>query len=605
MALMADEGKLREAQEKGAGENSPNKTAPVGPVIEVSGQIDYNTMLESYNRTFKNLSEGHVVAGIVLKVTDSNAVIDVGFKSEGSIPLEEFRNEQGKIDLNPGDKVDVLLESAEDRYGHIVLSREKAERMKIWDTIEEAEREQTVITGRVIERIKGGLAVDVGIRAFLPGSQVDVRPTRNLDSWRGQEIRVRVIKVNRRRGNIVLSRKAVLEEEYFKQKEGTLRNLQEGAEVSGVVKNLTDYGAFVDLGGIDGLLHITDMSWGRVNHPSDIFRVGDQIRVLVLKFDRLEEKVSLGYKQLTEDPWLSAPQRYPVGARLKANVVSLADYGAFVELEKGIEGLIHVSEMTWKKRVHPSKLLTVGEEVEAVVLEIDAEGRRISLGTKQIEPNPWQLIEEKYAINTVVTGTVRNLTDFGAFVEVEEGVDGLVHISDLSWTKKVNHPSEILKKGEEVNVVVLNVDAANQRLSLGIKQLGPDRWEEFFSQHQIGDVVQGKIIRLIGFGAFVELSEGIEGLCHVSELDEKHIGSLEDAFTIGQELTFKVIKLNLLERKIGLSIRALKEQVNAKDETWSYAPEVGTASLGEIAREQLDELKQKAQVAEGNENEES
>ncbi len=605
MALMADEGKLREAQEKGGGENSPNKTAPVGPVIEVSGQIDYNTMLESYNRTFKNLSEGHVVAGIVLKVTDSNAVIDVGFKSEGSIPLEEFRNEQGKIDLNPGDKVDVLLESAEDRHGHIVLSREKAERMKIWDTIEEAGREQTVITGRVIERIKGGLAVDVGIRAFLPGSQVDVRPTRNLDSWRGQELRVRVIKVNRRRGNIVLSRKAVLEEEYFKQKEGTLRNLQEGAEVSGVVKNLTDYGAFVDLGGIDGLLHITDMSWGRVNHPSDIFRVGDQIRVLVLKFDRLEEKVSLGYKQLTEDPWLSAPRRYPVGARLKANVVSLADYGAFVELEKGIEGLIHVSEMTWKKRVHPSKLLTVGEEVEAVVLEIDAEGRRISLGTKQIEPNPWQLIEEKYAINTIVTGTVRNLTDFGAFVEVEEGVDGLVHISDLSWTKKVNHPSEILKKGEEVNVVVLNVDAANQRLSLGIKQLGPDRWEEFFSQHQIGDVVQGKIIRLIGFGAFVELSEGVEGLCHVSELDEKHVGSLEDAFTIGQELTFKVIKLNLLERKIGLSIRALREQVNAKDETWSYAPEVGTASLGEIAREQLDELKQKAQVAEGNENEES
>ena len=606
MALTADRDKVRDAQEEGEEKVLPEKAKPSGPVIEDFDQMDRDTMLEAYNHTFKNLSEGQVVAGTVLKVTASNVVIDVGFKSEGAIPLEEFRNEQGEIKLNPGDKVDVLLESAEDRHGHIVLSREKAERMKIWETIEQACREQTVTTGRVIERIKGGLAVDIGIRAFLPGSQVDMHPIRNLDSLRGQELRVRVIKVNRRRGNIVLSRKAVLEEEYFKQKEDTLRNLQEGAEVLGVVKNLTDYGAFVDLGGIDGLLHITDMSWGRVNHPSDLFHVGDQIQVRVLKFDRLEEKVSLGYKQLSEDPWLSAPKRYPVGARLKANVVSLTDYGAFVELEEGVEGLIHISEMTWNKRIkHPSKLLAVGEEVEAVVLEIDAEGRRISLGTKQTEPNPWHLIEEKYAINAIVAGTVRNLTDFGAFVEVEEGVDGLVHISDLSWTKKVKHPSEILKKGEQVNAVVLNVDAANQRLSLGIKQLGPDRWEEFFSQHQVGDVVQGEIVRLIGFGAFVELEEGVEGLCHVSELDEKRAENLESTFKIGQQLNFKIIKLNLLERKIGLSIRALKEQVDAKDEAWSYAPQVGTASLGEIAREQLDELKKKAEIAEGNENDES
>jgi small subunit ribosomal protein S1 len=575
------------------------------PSADDSSRSEYEALLEAYNYSFKNLEEGEVITGTVLKVTEANVVIDVGFKSEGLIPIEEFKNEQGQVQVKPGDKVDVLLESTEDRDGYVVLSREKAERMKIWDTIERAFQEQAVITGRVIERIKGGLAVDIGVRAFLPGSQVDLHPIRNLDSLRGEELRMRVIKVNKRRGNIVLSRKAVLEEEYYKQKEETLKNLEEGKVVPGIVKNITDYGAFIDLGGIDGLLHITDMSWGRVNHPSDLFEVGDRIDVKILKFDRLEEKVSLGYKQLSDDPWITAAHRYPRGAKVEAKVVSLTDYGAFVELEEGVEGLIHISEMTWNKRIkHPSKLLNVADVVEAVVLDLDSEGKRISLGMKQTEPNPWDLIEEKYAINSIVTGKVRNLTDFGAFIEVEEGVDGLVHVSDLSWTKKIKHPSELLKKGQEVSAVVLNVDAENQRLSLGIKQLEPDKWEEFFSKHQIGDTVHGKIVRLTSFGAFVELTEGIEGLCHVSELDEKRIENPEDHFQVGQDLDLKIIKMNLLERKIGLSVKAIRETTD-REPIWTYTPEVATTSIGEIAGEQLGELKKKAQRARGGANDES
>lgn len=568
------------------------------PVIEEAGEVDYGAMLEAYDSSLKEISEGEVVSGTVLKVLESHAVVDVGFKSEGHIPLAEFRNESGEVTLKPGDHVDVLLVSMESD-GSIILSREKAERMKLWDTIEKAYEEEAVLKGRVIERIKGGLAVDIGVRAFLPGSQVDMHPVRNLDSFRGEAIEVRVIKVNKRRGNIVLSRKAVLEEAYYRKREETLKTLEENKIVTGVIKNITDYGAFVDLGGIDGLLHITDMSWGRVNHPSDMFNVGDEIEVKVLKFDALEEKVSLGYKQLSGDPWLSAAETYPVGSRVKAKVVSLTDYGAFVELEEGIEGLIHISEMTWNKRLkHPSRMVDVGDEVEAEILDVDVDSRRISLGMKQTEENPWQQVEEKYAINSIITGIVRNLTDFGAFVEVEEGIEGLVHVSDLSWTKKIKHPSEVLQKGQEVQAVVLNVDAENQRLSLGIKQLEPDLWEEFFSQHQVGDVVRGKIVRLTNFGAFVEIQEGIEGLCHVSELDTKRVENPEDQFRVGQELDFKVIKLNLLERKIGLSLRALMEGGERPDE-WTYRPEVGTTSIGEIAGQQLGELKKKAERVKG------
>ena len=595
--MVLTKSKTGEAQSKGAG--FKNTLPPAVPVIESPDHIDSEALREAYQTSFKNITEGEVVTGTVLKVTDASVMIDVGFKSEGVVSIEEFRNDEGEVAVQPDDEVEVLLERTEDRDGRVVLSREKAERMKIWESIERAYQEQSIVKGRVINRIKGGLAVDIGVRAFLPGSQVDLHPVRNLDSLRGKELEMRVIKVNRRRANIVLSRKAVLEEAYFKKKEETLRNLEEGMILQGIVKNITDYGAFVDLGGIDGLLHITDMSWGRVNHPSDLCRVGAEIEVKILKFDRLAEKVSLGYKQLSEDPWLSAAERYPAGSRVKTKVVSLTDYGAFVELEQGIEGLIHVSEMTWNKRIkHPAKLLNVGGEVEAVVLDLDPRARRISLGMKQTGPNPWELIEEKYAINSIVSGMVRNLTDFGAFVEVEEGVDGLVHVSDLSWAKKGKHPSELLKKGQEVDAVVLNVDAENQRLSLGIKQLEPDKWEEFFSQHQIGDVVAGRIVRLTGFGAFVEIVEGVEGLCHVSELDEKRVEDPADQFEVDQEMDFKIIKLNLLERKIGLSLRALKEGAE-KEEAWTYTPEIATTSIGEIAGKQLGEFRRKAKTAKG------
>ncbi|MCZ6768593.1 MAG: 30S ribosomal protein S1 [Acidobacteria bacterium] len=603
--MSVEEKKVEEAQDAAEVEPRPQETVAKPPVIETPKDLNYEEMLEAYNESFKGIVEGAVVPGTVLKISESHVVVDVGFKSEGRIALSEFRDEEGNLEVKPGDKVDVLLERTEDRHGYVVVSRQKAERMKIWDALEKNYQDQSIITGRVIERVKGGLAVDVGVRAFLPGSQVDVQPTRNLDSWCGRELRMRVIKVNRRRGNIVLSRKAVLEEEHFKLKETTLKELEQGKVVSGIVKNITDYGAFVDLGGIDGLLHITDMSWGRVNHPADLFKVGDEIEVKILKFERLEEKVSLGYKQLTEDPWLTAMERYVKDARVKAKVVSLTDYGAFVELEEGIEGLIHISEMTWNRRIkHPSKLLSVGDEVESVVLDIDATARRISLGMKQTEPNPWDTIEEKYAINSIVTGQVRNLTDFGAFIEVEEGIEGLVHISDLSWTKKIQHPSEVVQKGDEVNAVVLNVDAENQRLSLGIKQLEPDKWEEFFSQHQIGDVVHGKIVRLTSFGVFVELSEGIEGLCHVSELADSHIDNPEDHFEVDQELDVKIIKLTLLERRIGLSVKALTDDAEG-EEGWAYKPEVATASIGDIAGDELGQLKTKVKEATEDGNDES
>lgn len=563
------------------------------PTIEIADDLDHDALVQAYDSSFKNLSEGEVIPGTVIEVTESHVLVDIGFKSEGLVPISEFRERGGVISVKAGDTVDVLMENSETLDGGVILSREKAERMKIWDSIERAYQEQTVIDGRVIERVKGGLSVDIGVRAFLPGSQVDMHPVRNLDSLRDQELQLRVIKVNKRRGNIVLSRKAVLEEEYFKRKEETLRSLEEGKVTPGVVKNITDYGAFVDLGGIDGLLHITDMSWGRVNHPSDLFKVGDKIDVKVLKFDRIDEKVSLGYKQLTTDPWYTVTQRYPRGSRVPSVVVSITDYGAFVELEESVEGLIHISEMTWNRRIkHPSKILSVGDQVQAVVLDVDAKARRISMGMKQTEPNPWDSVEERYAINSVVNGTVRNLTDFGAFVEVEEGIEGLVHISDLSWTKKIKHPSEVLKKGDEVTAVVLSVDGESQRLSLGIKQLGPDKWEDFFSRHQVGDRLQGKVVRLTSFGAFVELDEGVEGLCHISELSEERVDDPTSHVSVGQELDFEIIKLNLLERKIGLSLKALVERDHR--ETWSYRPEVGKTSIGELAGSQLGGLRQRA-----------
>ncbi|HSW39690.1 MAG TPA: 30S ribosomal protein S1 [Acidobacteriota bacterium] len=556
---------------------------------EAEENASFEQLLEAYEGRTQTFSEGEVITGKVIAVTANGVIIDVGFKSEGIIPLEQFMDERGQVSIKTGDTIDVFLEQTEDAKGHVVLSREKAERMKIWDEIERAYRDGTIIKGRVIERIKGGLAVDIGVRAFLPGSQLDVRPVRNLDSLRGEEFEMRVIKVNKKRGNIVLSRKAVLEESMKEEKAKTMEVLEGGKIMEGIVKNITDYGAFIDLGGVDGLLHITDMSWGRVNHPSELFSVGDKIQVKVIKFTKEDGRVSLGYKQLTEDPWLHADMRYPKNFRVSGKVVSLTDYGAFVELEPGVEGLIHISEMTWNKRVkHPSKILNIGDTVEAVVLDIDTESRRISLGLKQTEPNPWDVLEERYAPGTVITGKVRNLTDFGAFIEVEDGIDGLVHVSDISWTKRIKHPSEVLKKGDEVRAVILSIDAINQKLSLGIKQLEPDHWEDWFSRHNLEDSVIGKVVRMTNFGAFVELEEGIEGLCHVSELDEKHVEKPTEFLNIGQEIEMKIIKLNLQEKKIGLSLKAMKEE-EPRLEFTSYlaSSDSGKASMGERLGEQL------------------
>jgi small subunit ribosomal protein S1 len=537
---------------------------------------EYARLLDLYDTSFRNIAEGEVVKGTVLKVTASEVVVDVGYKSEGIIAVSEFLDESGHVTVQPGDLVDVLLEKTEDKDGYVVLSREKAEKMKIWDDVEKAYADRKVVIGRVIERIKGGLAVDIGVRAFLPGSQVDVRPVRNLDALRGQELRMRVIKVNKKRGNIVLSRKVLLEEENAEKKKQTLNTLAEGKVLRGVVKNITDYGAFIDLGGIDGLLHITDMSWGRVGHPSELFKVNDEIDVVVLKYDPATERVSLGHKQLTGDPWSAVLDRYPAGMRVNGRVVSLTDYGAFVELEPGVEGLIHVSEMSWSKRVkHPSKILNVSDTVEAMVLGVDPSARRISLGLKQIESNPWHELAEKYPVGSRIIGKVRNLTEFGAFVEVEEDIDGLIHISDMSWSKRIKHPSEVLKKGDKVEAIVLNIDAENQRLSLGLKQLATDVWDDFFQHHHMGDVVEGKVVRLTNFGAFVELAEGIEGLIHVSEFDDQ-LGGEKIELQVDQTYPMKVIKLSPAERKIGLSIRAMRMDQDRTD--WqTYTEDSGTA----------------------------
>jgi len=577
-------------------ESAPPATEPDAASLAEPGEPtldeaeEYERLLDMYDVSFRNFAEGEVVRGVVLRVSENEVIVDVGYKSEGMIALEEFRDENGEISIKEGDSVDVLIEKTENREGYVVLSKEKAEKMKVWDEVERAYQERRVVTGRVIERVKGGLAVDIGVRAFLPGSQVDMRPVRNLDALRGEELRMRVIKVNKKRGNIVLSRKAVLEEENAEKKQETLATLEEGKVLDGVVKNITEYGAFVDLGGIDGLLHITDMSWGRINHPSEVLNVADEIKVVVLKFDRESERVSLGMKQLQADPWTTATIKYPVGARVKGRVVSLTDYGAFVELEQGVEGLIHVSEMSWSKKVkHPSKILAVNQEVECQVLGIDQEAHRISLGLKQVESNPWEQLAEKYPIGAKITGKVRNLTEFGAFVEVEEGIDGLIHISDLSWTKRVKHPSEVLKKGDTVEAVVLNIDADNQRLSLGLKQLATDVWQDFFASHQVGDVVEGKIVRITTFGAFVELAEGVEGLVHISELDEKRVDNPEEQFKPGDTFPMKIIKVQEDDRKIGLSIKAVKADEYQQDlQTYRESSSSDRSTIGDILRAQQE-----------------
>lgn len=515
-------------------------------------QIDMGALLKA---NVAEHTERQLITGRVVAITPTDILIDVGLKSEGVVPREEFTNPRGEVMVAPGDVVEVFLERMEDANGHVVLSKSKATKMKAWEEVEHAYKEGRAIKGIILDRVKGGLAVDVGVRAFLPGSLVDLQPVRNLRALKGQEVEMRVIKVNRKRGNIVLSRKACLEEKVSVQKERILEAAKGGAPLKGVVKNLTNFGAFVDLGGIDGLLHVTDMSWKRINHPSEMFQVGDKIEVLVLNFDEENGKLQLGYKQKDPSPWKNVTDRYPIGSKVKGKVISLTNYGAFVELEPGIEGMIHVSEMSWTKKVkHPSAVLNVGDMVEVIILDIDSDAQRISLGLKQAEPNPWDIITETFREGDHVKGKVRNITDFGVFVEVLEGVDGLVHISDISW-KRVNHPSEILKKGDEVEAVITNIDAVNQRLSLSMKALQPDIWERFFQARYVGDVVPGIVTKIVDFGAFVDLGDGVEGLVHISELSDKHITSCAEVVEVGQSYPFKVIRLEPADKRIGLSLK--------------------------------------------------
>ena len=552
--------------------------------------LDDATLLQLIDQSLQELVEGEVVKGRVLEVSRDEVVVDIGYKSEGVMRAAEFADKDGNVSIAPGDEVEVLLERCEDKEGNVVVSREKAEKMKVWGKIEDAYRSDELITGLVVDRVKGGLAVNIGVRAFLPGSQVDIRPMRNLESMVNEEIHVKVIKLNKRRANVVVSRKVVLEAARAEEKKGTLTKLVAGNILKGVVKNITDYGAFVDLGGIDGLLHITDMSWGRISHPTEILDIGDEIDVAVLNFDPERERVSLGYKQRMPDPWVGVSEKYPAGARIPGKVVSLTNYGAFVELEAGVEGLVHISEMSWRKRIqHPSKILEVGDEVDVVILDVDEDSRRISLGMKQTEPNPWRVIADKYEEGDIITGRVRNLTDFGAFVEVGEGIDGLIHISDMSWTERVEHPSEVLQKGEQVEVAVLSVDAERQRLSLGLKQLGPNVWDNYAEEHQQGEVVEGKVTKLTNFGAFLDLGGGIEGLVHVSEISDQHIKDPADEFKVGDSLKVKILKIDTETKKISLSAKGLEASADEGDpepeapaEPLTQYQQDGKVSLGDV-----------------------
>jgi small subunit ribosomal protein S1 len=543
----------------------------------------------------EEVKEGDIVKGKIIHVGPDNVIVDIGYKSEGTIAAHEFLGADGTMTVKVGDQIDVFLENREDANGLCILSKEKADRLKVWDEISAACERDELIEGTISTRVKGGLSVTIrgGVKAFLPGSQVDLRPVRNLDGLIGKSHRFKVIKFNKKRGNIVLSRRVLLEKERAELKEQTLDKLKEGQIVEGIVKNLTEYGAFIDLGGIDGLLHITDMSWGRVTHPSELFQVGDHVRVKVLKFNTETERVSLGLKQMMEDPWTHAQEKYPPGTVVRGKVVSLKDYGAFIEIEQGIEGLIHISEMSWTRRVkHPSKMLAIGDTVEAVVLDIDPRQNRISLGIKQLEPNPFASLKEKYPPGTVVKGVVRNIADFGIFVEIEEGIDGLVHVSDLSWTQRVKHPSELYQKGDEVEAVVLNIefDGEKPKVSLGIKQLVPDPWDRIPYDYPAGKIVDCKVLKVLDFGAFVEIEKGVEGLIHVSEFSDERIEDPKQFVKPGQALKAEIISVDSAERKIGLSFRGAARAEEVAD-AQGFSAGGPTATLGDVMREKLAALK--------------
>jgi small subunit ribosomal protein S1 len=570
-----------------AGADTPPEAAPEEVHESESQEPSFQ---ELYEESLKSIKEGEVVRGTIIQVSDEFVMVDIGYKSEGQIPIHEFIDEEGQNTAKIGDEVDVLLEYREDEDGSIALSKEKAAKIKVWDEISKVYNEDGVIEGRIVSKVKGGLSVDIGIQAFLPGSQVDLRPVRNLDSLIGKSFKFKILKYNKKRRNVVLSRRVLLEKEREVLKTKTLENLAEGKVLEGTVKNITEYGVFVDLGGIDGLLHITDMSWGRVGHPSEMCSIGDRIKVMVLSFDPNRERVSLGLKQLTPDPWTTVDQRYPVGTRVKGKVVSLTDYGAFVELEPGIEGLIHVSEMSWTAKIrHPSKVVSVGSLVEAVVLNLNKDNRRISLGMKQVEPNPWDIIGEKYPVGTTIQGKIKNITDFGLFIGIDEGIDGLVHISDLSWTKRIKHPSELYKKGQEIQAVVLNIDKENERFSLGVKQLGADPWDEIPRRYPVGSTVVGTVTNVTDFGLFIELEEGIEGLVHVSEISKQKIKTPIGMFKEGDQVTTKVVNIVKSERKIGLSVRRLEEAEERNNfQGYMSSPRAATSNLGQLLKEELE-----------------
>jgi len=555
---------------------------------EDSNEFSDDPFAELYEKSLKSIRQGELLKGEVVKIGKDCVIVDIGYKSEGYIPLDEFINSDGDLPIKVGESIEVVVEKADEEDGDILLSYDKALKIKMWEKIKRMHQENEYIKGKIVARVKGGMTVDLGgLKAFLPGSHIDLKPVRNFDSWVGAKHSFKILKYNLKNGNIVVSRRAILEEERERKKKRLLDTLKEGLVLKGVVKNITDYGLFIDLGGLDGLVHITDMSWGRVKHPSENYRVGDKIKVKVLHFDRKKERVSLGIKQLTPNPWNSAAERYSIGKRVKGKVVSIADYGAFVELEEGIEGLIHISELSWSKKIkHPSQVVKIGDIVETVVLNIEPEKKRISLGLKQVQPNPWDIVSEKYPVGTVIEGRIKNITDFGLFIGIDEGIDGLVHVSDISWTKRINHPADLYRKGQDVQAVVLNIDKENERFSLGIKQLLPDPWESVPERYPVGSRVTGTITNITDFGIFLELEEGIEGLIHISEIPKQTPGNPATQYNVGDVIDAKVINVSKEKKKIGLSIKKLQEQ-EEKSEIRSYMRknknEV-TSNLGEILK---------------------
>jgi small subunit ribosomal protein S1 len=566
----------------------------------LKGQPEGKNFLELYEESLRSVQEGGLVRGQIVHVGKEFVLVDIGYKSEGQIPINEFTDAYGKVTARVGEQVDVILERREDDEGIIILSKEKAAKIKIWDEIRDIYEKGGTIKGKIVARVKGGMSVDIGLPGFLPGSQISLKPIKDFDSYIGSVHEFKILKYNKRRSNIVLSRRAILETERAALREQTLQRLENGAVIHGTVKNITEYGLFIDLGGIDGLLHITDMSWGRVGHPSELYKVGDAITVVVLNYDHETGRVSLGLKQLKPDPWTNADQKYPVGSRVKGRVVSLADYGAFVEVEEGIEGLIHVSEMSWTRKIrHPSQVVKAGEMVEAMVLNIDSENKRISLGLKQSQTNPWDVIEERYPLGTTIEGRIKNITDFGVFVGIDEGIDGLVHISDISWTRRIKHPSELYRKGQEIQAVVLNIDQKNERFSLGIKQLTPDPWDEVPHKYKPGTRVTGTVTNVTDFGVFVELEEGIEGLIHVSEISKEKGTNPLSRYNVEDVVQAKVINVSRAEKKIGLSIKRLEES-GERDayKTYSENRNEATSNLGEILKKEMQGLESESSPGE-------